>query len=331
MKENLNETLGRYLVYQQFNIVAWTVISIIFAFMGSMTNIYTLIVLYMDRSFRKPHHVLVACTCVSDGLLTTFFHPIRVTETFKLVANNDLLLGRNLCIGEMISSAVIMSSSLLGQMLIAVNRAIALFAPLFFQTRITCRLTFIVWILFAIVFPTLYYVIGHFTNLIETEQSLWTGLCMISPRRLTSLKDNASVTFVPTLLSLVLYLIIMVRLMISRKNEDRKDLLERTRGSLALFVNMLIYVGCLFPFWIFGAPEGERSVKEFTIGLWLLFLFRASFSVNPVRNCFIQIEVSNPFIQVEVRQSGTLSFRLKSGSQEEIDYCSRVLKIATDC
>lgn len=268
--------------FGKINIVLWTTLSMLSTILGTLLNGYTLFVLFRVKALRRPHYILIAGVTLSDLLCDAIFIPIEVLQSYYRIRFFTLLGNDFFCVFEGCGFAICFSASMLGQMLVAINRWLAVYAPVFFQRHINIRVAVIAWLLLGLGFPSFYYIVGYLAKWVSFPIDLQFGDCKEQDTpNLKTVRVTLN-TYFPCALGLVLYFLILLRVLSSRTKEQRRNAAKRARGSLAMFVNMVIYACCVLPLWIsFGTNTYTGAMKK---SLGLKFVFRLSYAVNPVSN-----------------------------------------------
>lgn len=279
MAKVLNDTI-LFETYQKINITLWTVLSLLSPILGTILNSYTLFVLFYVKALRRAHYMLIAGVAVSDLLCNAIFIPIEVIQSYYRIHFFTFVGSDHFCVFEGCAFAICFSASIIGQMLIAVNRGLAVFTPVLFHRYMTIRVAMTVWSAAALGVPTFYYIAGYFGKWVDLVIDRKFGDCAEKDTFTLKLVRVTVNTYLPCFIGLLLYILIVLRIVSSRTKERRRNIAKRARGSLAMFVNMTIYACCVLPLWISFGSESYSSDMERS--LWLKFIFRFSYMVNPV-------------------------------------------------
>lgn len=263
------------------DIKAWTSCSLVFCIVGSVFDIYTIVVLVRDKQFRRSHYILLLGAVITDCACNCIFIPIETIQTHHLISYHVPWGNKLFCIIENYFFAIVFNSSVLCQDLIALNRVLAVYAPIFYQRRINVKVALIEWVSVSIAFPALYHGFALAFGWMVYDIDYVAGDCQAQKEKpIANLFRRIIFVYTPLAFSLSAYMTIVVRIIITKSAEKRSTILKRAKGSMAMFAGMLFYTVCLVPLW-------SVTRDNLWLFLWMKFLFRSSYAMNPVRNYLI--------------------------------------------
>lgn len=277
----LNETLVR-LAYAQVDIVSFTAVGLGTCIIGFLTNFYTLVLLIRRKAFSKPHYTLIVCVGVADFLSNFIFIPIETLQSYWRISKFQLLGDDFFCSFEGCIYAFCYWSSIIGQMLIAINRAVAVLFPLFYQSKVTNKSALISFFVFALFLSIFINGGGQLAGFIDFKIDEWGGDCM-EGYNFVWFRNLATTfgTYVPLAVSFLAYISILIRILSTTAVTERQTYIKRAKGSLAMFANMLFFAFCILPLWISMSADKYYS-GSLSYALWVKYIYRSSLAVNPV-------------------------------------------------
>lgn len=286
INDHLNITL-LFEAYDYFDIALWIFFSSVSAFIGTVFNSYTLIVICYFKTLHRPHYILIGCVASCSLLCSALFIPFEIAQAFVRIYHKSKLGGDLFCSIEAVGFAVCYSALMLGQMLIAINRWLAVFAPIFFLAHVTIKKVVVAFILIGMCIPLLYYIVGYYANWINLGIDMKYGDC--AERDVGSLfwVRQMIIAFFPCGLALLLYLTILIRIVSSPSNERRRDLINRSRGSFPMIINVFVFVICVV---VPTAYVTTGLSEHLELRMWVKFGKRTAYTVNPVSytSCKVQ-------------------------------------------
>ena len=182
----------------------------------------------------------------------------------------------------------------MGQMTLAINRFAAVFFP--FQTKIywTNKGAFISWLITSLLYPFIYFFVGYWAKWVRYPIDPVMGDCSETDYvpYVRYIRITANI-YLPMAVSLLMYILIIGRVMISPM-EQRANMRDRAKGCTAMFACTLFYTLCVMPLWIsFGASDYANNIER---TLWIKYLFRCSYAINPVSSPFDWARCPNTLI-----------------------------------
>lgn len=277
---NLNDS-ERFAIYAGLDIITWTTCSMTMSILGVLMNIYTIAIVLMNKEFRKSHYILLLGTSISDLICDTIFIPIETLQSYYIIYTFKPLGDDFFCSIEGCGYAIFFSASIISQMLICGNRLLAVFAPIFYQSKVNVKMALISWLIASIGYPTFYHLVGLFGGWVSFPIDMWAGDCL--EKDITPVLREVRITtnmYFPMTFTLLGYIVIMARIIFTTSKDKRANLMERAKGSMAMFASMLFYSFCVLPLWISFSSDSYGDSLWRT--LWIKFLFRSSYAINPV-------------------------------------------------
>lgn len=269
----------RNLSYTQIDIVSWFSWSIVIAILGALMNIVTIVILVVNKEFRSSHYILLLGTALSDIICDSIFIPIEALQSFHWIRFQVLLGNDYFCMFEACGYAIFFSSSILSQMLVCVNRLLAVFTPIFFKS-VKIKMAVIAWLCVSILYPSLYHIVGILGGWLTFPIDTWAGDCReVDTNPIAKNVRIISTMYFPMGFTLLGYLAILAKILATTKDK-RRIMIQRAKGSLSMFTSMLFYAFCVLPVWII--QSSNKYDDSLMITLWIKFLFRSSYAINPV-------------------------------------------------
>lgn len=286
-------------IYSQVVIVPWIVSCFIFAIVAAVLNAYTFIVILYFKSLRLlPHYVLIVGVAFCALLSGAVRIPICVLQIFFRVYYFKIFGNDAMCTGLMPIFDVICTILMFSQMMIAINRSIAVFAPIFFQRYMTIQVVVAAWLLSAVFASIFFITMSYFLNWLVYKVNRYTGDCDESNSD-GFLWLRLTITYLlPLVVSLILYVLILFRIILSRNRESRQLTLKRARGCMPTFTNVIICVisSAMYSY----SKEGSRDYTErMEFYLWMKFFIQLSYTINPVSGGIIFLRLQ--FYSIMVR------------------------------
>lgn len=248
--------------------------------MGSIFDVYTIIVLVRDREFKRPHYILLLGAVITDLACNSFFIPIEAIQSHHLISFYVPWGNKLFCVVENYIFAIFFNSSVICQALIAFNRILAVFTPVFYQRKATVKVAFIGWLTFGIGLPAVYHAFALAFRWITYDIDELAGDCQAKDSSQVARGFRLAINvYMPLAFSLCSYMSISLKFVSTKSVEKRSSILKRAKGSLAMFVSTIFYCVCLLPLW-------WVSRLHLWLFLWMKFLFRSSYAMNPVSDYF---------------------------------------------
>lgn len=273
--------------YADFDITTWMIFSAVSACIGTVFNSYTLVVILYFKTLQRPHYILIACIALCSLMCSAVFIPFEITQAYVRIHFRSTLGGDRFCSIETTIFAIFFSATILGQLLVAINRWLAVFAPIFFMTNISARVAIVAFVVVGLGIPLSYYIIAYFADWIHLGLDLKFGDCAEKDTSDTLMWVRQSIiAYFPCGMAVVLYLAILARIVLSPSNERRRALRHRSRGSIPMVINVFVYTSCVI---LSNAYIKTGFAERLELLMWVKFGTRTAYSVNPVSSVSLQL------------------------------------------
>lgn len=261
-------------------LVFWYVFCIVSSIIGTACNAICIGIYFLNKKlFFKPTYQILFGIFISNLFICGVFRIFENTQQFSWFQRNILIGSDLVCKIESPLYIAMYSITNIGQLLCSTCRILAVFAPFFYKKYVTARVTLFCQIVISVLFPLVFH-LAIWDTLIVYKLDLKNGDCEREDKSIICLVfRRAAFTFLPIYATFVQYIIILLKLSLSR-TRSQSNICHQLRSILATLLFSIFYAVSVSLAW--SPLLSTESPSEIEKVLWYKFGFRMCYSVHPV-------------------------------------------------